>query len=198
MVLYKTKSTKRCYLAMKTYTLYREQRLDVDIDTAWDFFSDPMNLDLLTPDDMGFHIVNGQSIERMYEGQTIQYKVAPILNIPLTWHTKITDVDEPKSFTDQQMKGPYKLWVHKHTFLDMGDHVIMKDELEYAIGYGILGNIAHSVYVKARLKEIFDFRYERAEEIFNQKDSVIGINVSAFNEAPPTSPPSTSRFANIS
>jgi len=183
---------------MKTYKLYRRQRLNVDMATAWNFFSDPNNLDELTPKNMGFKILSDEPIAGMYEGQTIQYKVAPILKIPLTWHTKITNVDEPRSFTDQQMRGPYKLWRHKHTFQDMGDHVIMIDELEYAIGYGIIGDIAYKLYVRNRLEEIFDYRYERTEEIFNQKDSIIDINESAFNEAPPTRPPSTSVFAKIS
>ena len=67
------------------------------------------------------------------------------------------------------MKGPYRLWVHKHTFSPHEDGVLMVDELEYDLPLSILGVLAHSLYVKKRLNEIFDFRYEKVEAIFNSK-----------------------------
>ena len=183
---------------MKTYKLYREQRLNITIAEAWDFFSSPANLDLLTPTDFGFVIKTAQPIPTMYENQIIEYKVSPILNIPIHWKTKITEVVDNVSFTDQQMKGPYKLWKHIHTFEDKGDHIMMTDDLTYALPFGFIGQIAHSLFVKNRLEEIFDYRYDKAEELFNQKELAIAENPSAFNEAPPTRPPSTSVFAKIS
>ncbi len=183
---------------MKTYKLYREQKLNITLDEAWDFFSSPANLDLLTPTDMGFNIITEQPIPKMYENQIIEYKVSPVLNIPIYWKTKITEVIDKVSFTDQQMKGPYALWKHIHVFEDRGDHVMMTDDLTYALPLGFIGQIAHSVFVKNRLEEIFDYRYVKAEELFNQKELAIARNPSASNDAPPTSPPSTSALANIS
>jgi len=183
---------------MKTYKLYREQRLNITLDEAWDFFSSPANLDLLTPPNMGFNIITQQPIPTMYENQIIEYKVSPVLNIPIYWKTKITEVIDKLSFTDQQIKGPYALWKHIHVFEDRGDHVMMTDDLTYALPLGFMGRIAHSLFVKNRLTEIFDYRYDKAEELFNQKAFAISKNPSAFNEAPPTRPPSTSALANIS
>jgi ligand-binding SRPBCC domain-containing protein len=183
---------------MRSYKLYREQRLNITLEEAWDFFSSPANLDLLTPPDMGFRITTAQPIPKMYENQIIEYKVSPILSIPIYWKTKITEVVDRVSFTDQQMKGPYKLWKHIHTFEDRGDHVMMTDDLTYALPLGFLGSIAHSLFVKNRLEEIFDYRYDKAEELFNQKEFAIDRNPSASKDAPPTSPPSTSAFAKIS
>ena len=101
---------------MKTYKLIRKQKLHISIDEAWEFFSSPNNLELITPDNMGFNIISEQPIPDMFQGQTIEYKVSPVLSIPLYWKTKITEVIKNESFTDMQIKGPYKFWRHVHKF----------------------------------------------------------------------------------
>ena len=154
---------------MRTYKLERKQKLKATITEVWDFFSNPENLDLLTPDDMGFEITSPLPLARMYRGQRIEYKVSPILNIPLKWVTEITEVEDNYAFVDEQRKGPYKYWRHKHIFEDMGDHVIMYDRLEYALPFGVLGTLAHKLYVQKRLTEIFDYRYDKVENLFNKK-----------------------------
>lgn len=154
---------------MKTYKLSRTQRVNARIEEVWDFFSDPANLNDLTPDNMSFKITSPLPLSRMYEGQIINYKVAPILNIPLNWKTEIKEVVPYKKFTDIQLKGPYKLWHHVHTFEDKGDHVIMNDTVEYALPFGILGQLAHSIFVKKRLKEIFDYRFTAVSALFDKK-----------------------------
>ena len=153
---------------MKTYRLKREQRIKADLNELCTFFSDPANLDALTPDDMGFKIISPTPIPKMYEGQIIEYKVSPLLNIPLYWKTKITEVSEGQYFVDEQKKGPYKYWRHVHTFEDKGDHVLMTDDLEYALPLGILGQIAHSIFVKNKLNQIFNYRFEKVDQIFNK------------------------------
>jgi len=154
---------------MKVYNLYRKQLVNSSIAEVWDFFSSPENLDELTPGDMGFDIITERPIPKMYEGQIIEYKVRPILNIPLFWRTEITSVEQDKSFVDEQRKGPYSLWRHKHIFEQHPEGVMMTDSLEYALPLGPLGSIAHTLYVKSKLQQIFDFRYEKVESIFNQK-----------------------------
>lgn len=152
---------------MDTYILEREQVLDSQLDAVWDYFSSPENLDELTPSNMGFEILSKRPLARMYEGQEIEYKVRPVLNIPIYWKTRITEVKDQKYFIDEQLKGPYKLWKHKHTFSEEDGKVLMKDKVEYMLPFSLLGNITHSLYVKARLQEIFDYRYNKVNEIFN-------------------------------
>ncbi len=152
---------------MKIYTLERSQVLNSTLEKVWDYFSSPKNLDELTPQDMGFQIISELGSEGMYQGQEIEYYVRPILNIPLYWKTLITEVNDHHSFIDQQIKGPYKLWKHTHTFEEVDGQIKMYDKVEYALPFSFLGSIAHEVYVKQRLQEIFDYRYTMVDKIFN-------------------------------
>ncbi len=183
---------------MNIYELKRKQVINTTLEEAWEFFSTPKNLDLLTPENMGFKILNKESLGKMFKGQRIRYKVSPLLNIPLSWETLITDVKDYEYFTDLQLKGPYKLWRHTHYFKAVENGVEMTDELQYAMPFGFLGQIMHNLYVKDRLEEIFTYRYDKVEQIFNQKDSDIAEKLSAAKEAPPISPPSTSALAKSS
>lgn len=149
------------------YQLYREQQLHCDIETAWHFFSSPMNLSKITPKDMGFKVLSDYNNEQIIEGMIINYTVSPLLNIPLKWRTRISQVQLNKSFTDFQEKGPYKYWKHFHEFIPNKDGVLIKDTVDYELPFGILGNIAHSIFVKKKLAHIFDFRYGVLEKLFN-------------------------------
>jgi len=151
---------------MKVYTLERKQTLNATLEEVWDFFSSPENLDKLTPSNMGFDILTPRPLPKMYPNQEIEYKVRPVLNIPLYWKTRITEVKPKEYFIDEQLKGPYSLWKHKHTFSEDKGHVYMHDKVEYALPMGLLGRIIHRLYVKTRLEEIFDYRLKVVDELF--------------------------------
>lgn len=150
------------------HQLYREQQLYCDIETAWEFFSSPMNLSKITPKDMGFTVLSDFENEPIYEGMLIDYTVSPFLGIPLKWQTKVTQVDTLKSFTDFQQKGPYKYWNHFHEFIPNEDGVLMKDTVDYELPFGFLGDITHALLVKKKLESIFDFRFKVLEQKFNK------------------------------
>ena len=152
---------------MKTYQLHREQFLQISIIDAWDFFSSPSNLSKITPEGMSFEIITKLSDKAIYTGMKIEYKVRPIFNIPLKWVTEIRNVNEPYNFTDIQTKGPYLLWSHTHTFVTVPGGVKMTDDVKYALPLGVLGQIAHSVLVKKRLEDIFNFREKKLNTFFN-------------------------------
>ncbi len=154
---------------MKVNTLRREMVVNAPLDEVWDFFSSPENLDELTPDNMGFEIISKRPLASMYEGQIIEYKVRPVMNIPLYWKTEILEVNPKTSFVDNQVKGPYTLWHHTHTFTPLSpDQTLMEDVVRYALPLGILGGVAHGLFVKNRLKEIFDYRTDKVNALFNQ------------------------------
>lgn len=148
------------------HQLYREQQLHCDIETAWAFFSSPMNLSKITPQDMGFTVLSDFENESIFEGMLIDYTVSPILNIPLKWRTRITQVDGLKSFTDFQERGPYKYWNHFHEFIPNANGVLMKDTVEYELPFCVLGTIVHRTFVKKKLESIFDFRYQVLKQQF--------------------------------
>lgn len=150
------------------HTLYREQQLHCDIQTAWDFFSSPMNLPEITPTDMAFTVLTDYKAEKIFVGMIIDYTVSPLLGIPLKWKTRITEVIPNKSFTDFQEKGPYKLWNHHHEFIANEKGVLMKDRVDYQLPLGVLGTIAHSLFLRKKLEGIFNYRYHVLEKKFNQ------------------------------
>jgi ligand-binding SRPBCC domain-containing protein len=152
----------------KVYSLKTVQQLNVSMDVAWDFFSSPKNLQKITPDHLGFKIISNHHGDKMYAGQIIEYKVKPLLGIPLYWMTEITHVEERKYFIDEQRFGPYSLWHHQHHFIEKNGGVEMTDIVHYKLPLGFLGDIAHGLFVKKQLKKIFDHRYQVVETLFNK------------------------------
>ena len=148
------------------YQLKRTQFIKADIQTCWKFFSSPKNLKLITPPYMGFE-VKVDLPEKMYEGLMIEYTVKPLLGIPMSWITEIKTVKENEFFVDEQRKGPYSIWHHEHHFKQVEGGVEMTDIVSYVIPLGILGKIAHPIIVRRKLEEIFAYRFQKVEEIFN-------------------------------
>lgn len=147
------------------FTLEVEQKLPISMEEAWDFFSSPVNLKEITPSHMGFQITSGES-GRMYPGQIITYRVAPLPGIKVNWVTEITHVEEHKFFVDEQRFGPYAMWHHEHHFEQQTDGIFMTDKVSYKIPFGALGRIAQPIFVKKQLEGIFSFRMKTLEQKF--------------------------------
>ncbi|MBK7408343.1 MAG: SRPBCC family protein [Saprospirales bacterium] len=143
------------------------QRIPIDLKTAWEFFSSPRNLSVITPPEMGFE-VQSELPEKMYPGLFIQYKVRPLFGIPVTWVTEITHVQEGEFFVDEQRVGPYRIWHHQHFFKEIPGGVEMTDIVDYQLPFGFLGDLVHPFLVGPRLKHIFDFRYRKLVELFGE------------------------------
>ncbi len=154
---------------MKSYQLTFKQKLPVSLAQAWDFFSSPQNLAEITPNDMAFIVTSKlDPNEKMYPGMIITYKVSPLLGIKLNWMTEITQVAHERYFIDEQRSGPFRFWHHQHHFKTIPNGVEMTDILTYSLPLGIFGQMAHSLFVRKRLKEIFDFRKAKTTELFGE------------------------------
>lgn len=151
---------------MKAKTVKRTQILKTDIETAWDFFSSPLNLAEITPDWLNFQVVSDVP-DKMYEGLILQYNVHPFAGYPVKWVTEITHSKPPYYFVDEQRNGPYKLWHHQHHFKEIDSGVEMQDIVHYILPFEPVSTILLSGYIKSKLKEIFDYRYVKLESIFN-------------------------------
>ena len=129
---------------MKIYRFKKSQLLPITINEAWDFLSDPNNLKKITPDYMGFNILEKEDT-KMYAGQIIQYIVTPILGIPTKWVTEITHVKDKSYFVDEQRFGPYSLWHHKHFIKEVDGGIEMLDIIDYKIPLGFIGRLANPI-----------------------------------------------------
>ncbi|MFC5051116.1 hypothetical protein ACFPK9_10920 [Rubritalea spongiae] len=152
------------------YFLKRSQKLPCTLEDAWSFFSSPRNLEKLTPASINFEI-NHCSSETMFPHQLISYKIGIAPFVKVNWLTEITHISkhpsEGYSFIDEQRIGPYKLWHHHHKFVATENGVNMIDEVAYALPFGILGTIAHKIWVKKQLEHIFNERAKLSAKIFN-------------------------------
>ncbi len=150
---------------MKIYTLHRTQKLPITQEEAWNFLSDPHNLGRITPKGMDFRILSGAD-RPMFAGQIIEYTVKPLAGISTKWVTEITHCVKNHYFVDEQRYGPYALWHHKHFIRPVAGGVEMEDLIHYKLPLGILGQLAHGLFVKDKLNGIFEFRNKVLEEKF--------------------------------
>ena len=150
------------------YHLQAKQFIKSDLNTVWEFISSPLNLAKITPAYMGFEILSDARETHMYPGQIIEYYIKPVAGIRLHWVTEITHVRDKEFFVDEQRFGPYKFWHHKHVLKEVPGGIEMSDSVHYQLPFGIFGKLAHMLFVKKQLQEIFEYRRQVIEKMFNQ------------------------------
>jgi ligand-binding SRPBCC domain-containing protein len=157
---------------MTTYKLFRKQFLPISKYRAWDFFSSPRNLLLVTPRNIDVQIIDISGGERMYEGQIIKQRFNALPFVRMDWDTLITDVIYYECFTLRQIKGPYRHWTHKHCFRSAPGGIELSDEIEYALPLGLIGRLANSMMVKRQLGAVFNYREKVVQEYFGVTSAI--------------------------
>lgn len=138
---------------MKIFTLANELWLPQPPEEVFPFFADASNLERLTPSSLRLHILTPQPIE-MAMGARIDYRIR-LRGIPMRWQSEITTWEPPHRFIDEQRRGPYRLWVHEHTFTSQDGGTLAKDIVQYAV---VGGAIVQRLFVASELRRIFDYR----------------------------------------
>ena len=144
----------------------QSQRLHLPLDAAWQFFSNPENLNEITPPELRFKILSGAD-RPLEDGQIIVYKIRLAPLVWKTWITEIKAVDPGNSFVDEQRIGPYKFWHHHHKLQASGEDTIVHDQIHYQLGFGLAGNLVHALYVRKQLAQIFEYRRLVLDNRFN-------------------------------
>lgn len=150
---------------MQIYRLDYSQLLPISRTECWKFFSDPQNLQKITPPEMNFEIKSGLSPE-IYPGQIIIYQIKLFPGLKLKWVTEITHVNEENYFVDEQRFGPYKFWHHQHLFKEVDEGMKINDIVHYSIPLGFSGRIMNKLFIRSKLENIFKFRKEYLNEMF--------------------------------
>ena len=150
---------------MKIYTIDRTEILPITIKEAWSFFSNPHNLQEITPPELGLRITSGAE-SKIYPGMIITYTVTPFPFVKSGWVTEITQVDSLHYFLDEQRFGPYKFWHHKHFFTNVGGKTKARDLVHYALPFDPLSRLVYPLLVKRKLNAIFNYRSAKLKSIF--------------------------------
>jgi ligand-binding SRPBCC domain-containing protein len=150
---------------MKLYTLHEAAVLQTSIEKAWNFFSSPANLPVITPPELQFRIVSEVPAEA-YAGLILQYTVRPFPGLRVKWVSEITHVEKHRFFVDEQRFGPYRFWHHEHHFKETDAGVEMIDLVHYALHADPLSRPVHALLVRPQLERIFSFRREALKKFF--------------------------------
>jgi len=156
-----------------------EQRLEAPPETVFPFFADPRNLEAITPPLLRFRLLTPDP-EAIGVGTFLQYALR-IHGVPVRWDTLIGEWEPPSRFVDVQVRGPYRLWHHTHSLqpLDGGSATLMRDTVRYAVGFGVLGEIARRAVVARDVAAIFSFRAERVPGLVEESAATSGGGLSS-------------------
>jgi ligand-binding SRPBCC domain-containing protein len=139
------------------HIMERRQRIELPIEQVFAFYGDARNLERITPPWLGFEVTTPGPIE-MGVGTLIEYRLR-LHRVPVRWRTRIEAWEPPRRFVDVQVRGPYSLWEHTHTFEEDGaGATIIRDRVRYSIPFGPLGELTDRLLVRRDLKQIFDYR----------------------------------------
>ena len=148
---------------MRTFTLETSLWLPQPADRVFAFFADAANLETLTPPWLRFRILTPLPIA-MAAGARLDYRLR-YRGFPLRWRTEILAWEPPHRFVDSQIKGPYRRWVHEHTFVEQDGGTLATDNVEYALLGGALTN---ALLIGRDVERIFAYRRQRLLDVFGE------------------------------
>jgi ligand-binding SRPBCC domain-containing protein len=144
------------------YILERTQAVPVELEDAFGFFSGPENLEEITPPWLRFEVLRAP--ERLAYGSLLHYRLE-LFRVPIHWLTRISTWQPPRSFSDEQLVGPYPLWEHTHRFVPVPGGTEIYDHVLYRLPGGPMAPLVRQAFVGRWLDEIFDYRAQRLQEI---------------------------------
>jgi ligand-binding SRPBCC domain-containing protein len=152
---------------MRLHVLEREQLVPRPLDEVFSFFAQARNLERITPPWLRFEVLTPEPIA-MAAGTLIDYRLR-LRGIPLRWLSRIEEWEHERAFADRQLRGPYRLWHHRHEFAPRGGGTVVRDRVRYALPLGRLGSLAHGAFVRRDLERIFDYRRAAVRRLLDER-----------------------------
>ena len=152
---------------MRVRTIHRVQSIPAPLPGVFSFFCDACNLDRITPPWLHFKFLK-QTDREIKVGTLIYYQLA-WHGLPLAWTSRIEEWCPPTLFIDIQLKGPYRLWHHTHSFEACDGGTLMRDTVKYGLPMGTLGELGGGWLVRRDVERIFNYRAEQISAIFKMQ-----------------------------
>lgn len=146
---------------MKVFEFHSSLWLPRPRPEIFEFFSKAANLQEITPPILHFQLLP-QRPAFMQQGTEINYRIK-IHGIPIRWRSKITVWEPPHRFIDEQLRGPYRLWIHEHRFSEDSGRTLCEDHVRYA---PIGGSLMNTLFVARDIRTIFEYRSSRLKSLF--------------------------------
>ncbi len=150
------------YLGLESFEAY--QFIPNELNEVFTFFSNPENLNRITPAEIKFEMKK-MSTEEIQKGTEIDYEFSKY-GIPMKWKSLIADWKPQKFFTDIQLKGPYSVWHHTHAFYPVANGTIIHDKVLFKLPLGPLGFIVSKLLVRSDINGIFKYRQKVLSKVF--------------------------------
>jgi ligand-binding SRPBCC domain-containing protein len=152
---------------MTEHVLEREQLVPRPLDEVFAFFAEARNLERITPPWLRFEVLTPEPIA-MTAGTQIDYRLR-LRGIPLRWVSRIEEWEHERAFADRQLRGPYRLWHHRHEFVPCGSGTVVRDRVRYALPLGRFGALADAAFVRRDLERIFDYRRSAVKRLLDER-----------------------------
>jgi ligand-binding SRPBCC domain-containing protein len=137
---------------MRVRSFEAEQWFPLKQEELFVFLADVANLEAITPGFLNFRVVTPLPIV-MGQGRLIDYKLR-VRGIPVRWRSKITAWQPPSRFVDEQVRGPYRLWIHEHILEPRDGGTVMRDRVRFALWFDFLT----ARFVRRDIEAIFKYR----------------------------------------
>ncbi len=139
------------------HTFQTSMTLPLPLTRVFPFFANAANLERITPPELRFQIVTPQLLP-IQKNRLIEYRFR-LFGISFSWLARISKWNPPYEFVDEQLRGPYKQWVHTHRFQEHDGETVIDDEVAYRLPFSLLGEITFPLACW-QLRRIFAFRQE--------------------------------------
>jgi ligand-binding SRPBCC domain-containing protein len=123
-----------------------------------------LRLDLIPPPEIVNAITETKKIAGAGSRVHVSFRITPLLPLRLTSLAEIVEFVWAEYFVDVQTRGPFKTFRHRHQFesftMNGVEGTVVRDVVEYDLGWGVLGAIGEKAFVTKQLSNTFRYRQQ--------------------------------------
>ena len=156
----------------------REVRIEAQPSVVFRFHESPEALERLIPPWENMHVAESAGSLQVGTRVVLNGRVGPV---PVRWVARHSAYDPPNLFEDFQESGPFTVWVHRHQFLPDGEGgTILRDEVNYAVPLGLLGQWLGGWFVRRKLEAMFAYRHEVTKRLVESGENSVRPEATAL------------------